>query len=57
MDLSCRPNRLNERLGTYLMPGQEINETPAGDESADHASSHLKEEFKVLAHRCLTQIG
>lgn len=36
MDLSCRPNRLNERHATYLMPGQEMHDTPEGDLSEDH---------------------
>ena len=40
MDLSCRPNRLNERHAPmYLMPGEELHETPGGDVSEDHGSS------------------
>ncbi len=33
MDLSCSENHLNWRHGTYLMPGQELHETPDGDVS------------------------
>ncbi len=36
MDLSCAENRDNARYQTYLMPGDEINETPEGDLTEDH---------------------
>ena len=34
--LSCRPNRLNELHATYLMPGVEMNESPAEEMEAHH---------------------
>jgi hypothetical protein len=43
MDLSCESNRLNERFPMYLMPGEELNETPEGDTSeCHHKSSRVK---------------
>ncbi len=39
MDLSCATNRLNDQHATYLMPGQELHETPEGDMSCDHGNS------------------
>lgn len=38
MDLSCHENRLNERYGTWLMPGEEMHETPLGDVTQDHCA-------------------
>ena len=35
MDLSCRENQVNQLLPVYLMPGEELNETPLGDVSED----------------------
>lgn len=35
MDLSCHANRLNDQYATWLMPGQEMHETPQGDVSQD----------------------
>ena len=34
--LSCRPNRLNERHATYLMPGEEMNAGGNEEESLKH---------------------
>ena len=39
MDLSCVTNRLNDQHATFLMPGQELHETPDGDVSEDHGNS------------------
>lgn len=40
MDLSCRPNKANERFPFFLMPAEEIHETPAGDLSEDLRPAH-----------------
>jgi len=42
MDLSCRENQVNHLLPVYLMPGQELNETPQGDVSEDFKSHHSR---------------
>lgn len=42
MDLSCVTNRLNDQHATYLMPGQELHETPAGDVSQDVKAHRLR---------------
>ena len=33
--MQCGPNPLNERGLYYLMPGEELHETPDGDETRD----------------------
>ena len=32
------PNRLNERMPVYLMPGEEMHETPDGDMTQDRSA-------------------
>lgn len=49
MELSCHENRLNARHQTYLMPNEEMHETPDGDETRDSRlsfnRSHRTDKF------------
>ena len=41
--MSYGPNRLNDRLPVYLMPGEEMHETPDGDLTQDRSQhTHLR---------------
>jgi len=50
MDLSCFENKVNQRFPFYLMPGQEVNETPLGDMSQD-LKSHAPRRSMPRDHR------
>ena len=53
MDLSCTENKVNQRFPMYLMPGEELNETPAGDVSEDHhRSSNVKMKLSGSSADC-----
>jgi len=53
MDLSCHANRLNERHPLYLMPGEEVHETPDGDLTEDHRQLH-KTRHKIRYPHSIT---
>ena len=40
MELSCHTNRLNDQHATFLMPGEELHDTPQGDVTQDHTKVH-----------------
>ena len=50
MNLSCHETRVNANGVTYLMPGQELCETPEGDVTEDRCLHH-RPLIKRLAQR------
>ncbi len=48
MSAPCQPNRLNEQYASYLMPGEELHETPEGDTGEGH---HFHPLIRLLSQR------
>ena len=48
MDLSCTENTANERYPFFLMPGQEVHETPEGDLSEDRQLHRTRHAIRTL---------